>query len=306
MQQFINVFFVQLSLFVYIAAGIICRKANIITKSNQNNISKLITDIFMPCLAFKAFMSDISAEQWQQGIGIILISTFAHTLAYIVGLIFYKNYEFKQKSILKYSTLINNAGFAGLLVAQMMYGDIGIFYSSMFLIPVRIFMWSLGLSNFYNTNLKSILKTIVTNPNNIACALGVIRAIAAIPIPSFLSTPITGIGNCVTPISMILAGAIIADMPLKSLLSKTALYSSVIRLVLIPLICFVALIFYNGDSVAKEVAILLICMPAGSTAVTLASRYNADVNLASKVVLQSTILSLITVPIIYTLFVSII
>ena len=96
---------------------------------------------------------------------------------------------------------------------QGAYGLLGLFYGSIFLIPLRIFMWSAGISLFVETDWKTKMKNALTNPGMIAVFLGLPRMLLQIPLPAAMDTVIQTVGDCTTPLSMIVIGMVVADFP---------------------------------------------------------------------------------------------
>ncbi len=114
--------------------------------------------------------------------------------------------------------------------------------------------------------------------------------------PEFLENTIRGVGGCTTTVSMVLIGTILAEVKLKSMLDWGIVKYTVIRLFLIPFMVFIACRLFSVDKVLSGVSILLAGMPAGSTTAILAAKYNGDYIFATKCVVVTTLLSLLTIP----------
>jgi predicted permease len=111
-----------------------------------------------------------------------------------------------------------------------------------------------------------------------------------------MNEAIANIGNTVSPISMIVVGAILADVNIKTIFEKSVFYIAGVRLLLLPLLTIGIISVFNLDPTISGVALVLTAMPVGTTTALLAAKYNADVDFASKCVFVTTMLSLITVP----------
>lgn len=104
---------------------------------------------------------------------IIFIVSFVIQLSYSVfNRIFYNRFDDSKAIILKYATIVSNAGFMGLSIVESIYGQTGLLYASIALIPQRIFMWSAGLSLFTQTDSKNMIKKVVFHPCIIAVYIG--------------------------------------------------------------------------------------------------------------------------------------
>ena len=96
---------------------------------------------------------------------------------------------------------------------------------------------------------------------------------------------------------MILIGTILAEVDSKTIFSKTVFAYTGVRLILIPLLTLIGCRLFHIDSLITGVSVLLAGMPAGSSTAILAAKYDGDYKFATKCVVVSTVLSLITIPI---------
>lgn len=131
----------------------------------------------MPCMIFQSFNRNLTLEMLSQAMVLVLVGFGIGIVSIILGKVLYRNYGREKRSIMQYATLVNNAGFAGLPMTEGIFGDLGLFYASIAIIPNRIYMWSAGISLFTETELKQRIKNIALNPNIIAVWLGLPRAL---------------------------------------------------------------------------------------------------------------------------------
>lgn len=301
MDYFLNLLSTQAILFIYILVGMYTRKKKIITKENQQQFIDLILKILMPCMIFSSYDQKITLDVMKKAALIMAIAFSICIAAIYLGKILYRNYSFEKGSILKYGTIVNNSGFAGLPICSEIFGDTGLFYASFFLIPNRIFMWTAGISLFEKTDSKSKWKNVLLNPNIIAVELGLVFSILSIKLPNFINYSLDHMGAAVSPLSMMVVGAILADVDFRTIFDKSVFYMAGIRLILLPLLTLGIVRVFHLDETISGVALVLTSMPVGTTTALLAAKYNADVDFASKCVFVTTMLSLITVPILMML-----
>lgn len=103
-------------------------------------------------------------------------------------------------------------------------------------------------------------------------------------------------GACTTPLSMLLIGTIFADLKLAGMVSIPVLRYTLIRLAVIPGISWLGCRLCGVDPLVTGVSVLLAAMPAGSTTAILANKYQGDVEFATKCVVFTTLMTLVTVP----------
>ena len=297
MDSFFQMFQIQMSLMVYLCVGFLCYYKQIITKQNQQKFVAFVLNFLMPCMVFQSF-KNVSVSLLTQSLQVLFISFFICFISFLLGKVLYRSFPLNKRNVLRYSTMINNAGFAGLPLAKQLYGDTGLIYASIFLIPIRIFMWSAGITMLSNqkSDWKKILKQLIHNPNIIAVVLGIFRGLLQIPLPLFFDNALTHLSDCVSPLSMIIIGSIIAQISITSIMEKGVLYYTLIRLFLLPLLVLCSLTFFHFDPVLIGTCVILTAMPAATSTALLASQYGSDSSFASKIIFLSTICSLFTAP----------
>jgi hypothetical protein len=184
----------------------------------------------------------------------------------------------------------------GLPLSLAIFGSTGLMYASVALLPIRLFMWSAGLSLYTSTTRKQVVKTLVTHPCIIAVFVGFALMFSGVQLPAFLDNTIDCLGRCCTALSMVVIGAILSDVDPRTVFEPAAVYYSVIRLLAIPAVLYVVLRLLNVDSLVTGIIVILSAMPAGSTTAMLAQKYEQAPEFASKMVFISTLASLVTLP----------
>ena len=301
MDSFFKMVDVQTVLFIYMAVGFGCRKAGIFNDVARDKLTDFVVFVTLPCMIFESFNMAFSLESLKQGARALLIAVGMSCVALLLGKVLYNRFPYEEKSILQYGTLVSNSGFAGLPVVSGAYGDEGLFLGSLFIIPTRILMWSAGISLFTRADAKQAVKKVLLNPGIIAVEVGLVRMLFQIPLPHFVDTAVDNLGGCTSPMAMALVGAILVDVPLKTVFDLKSFYLVAVRQFLLPGICLAALRLLHVDPLTIGVSVVITGMPIGSTTAILAQKYVADAKFASKCVFISTLTSLVTVPIL-TLF----
>lgn len=299
MDQFLQMLDLQLTFLLNLMIGVFAYKTKMITDKNRPHFISLVLNIFLPAMVFNSFRN-LTTELLKTGLIVFIASFIIYTLTYFIGALFFRDFEDKKKRILHYATLVNNVGFAGQPLSADMFGDIGTIYASIYLVPHRIFMWTVGisvLSRDPSTNVKSAFIKLIRNPSIIALILGLTRGILQIPLPQFVDRSMGQLGSAVSPLAAIMIGSIIATLDLNSLFEKGVMRFTFIRLIGIPLIVLTICKLIGISGPISGVLTIMTAMPAGTTTALLADSYGLDEQLASKTIFVSTLLSVITVPI---------
>lgn len=284
-------------LFLLVASGIYLRKKGILPDAAKAILTDLVIDLILPCNIIASFLMEFNMDILRSFGIILLIATFIQLGCLFFANIFYNKEPDERKKVLQYGTVCSNAGFMGNPIAEGVYGGAGLMYASVFLVPQRIVMWSAGISYFTESpDRKSVVKKVLTHPCIVSVYIGLFFMITQISMPSFLEQTIRGIGSCTTVMSMLLIGTILAEVEPKSILDRTILKYTVIRLFFIPFLVLVLCRFFHVAPLLTGVSVLLTGMPAGSTTAILAAKYDGDYIFATKCVVVTTLLSLITIP----------
>ena len=295
MQQLVNL---QFTMFSMIAAGVILKKIGIIGEEGKNNLTDLVIFLVLPSNIIKSFMVEFSMDILFTFAGVLIISILIQVVCSLLSHVLYNKMELPKKKCLQYGTICSNSGMLGNPVAEGVFGTMGLTLASIYLIPLRIVMWSAGISIFTQSpNRKTLAKKVLTHPCIIACIIGILLMLSQLQLPSFLTAAIQTLSNSNTALSMMVIGMILADINVKSMLDKKVLYYTLIRLILIPILVYIPCELLHIDSLITGVCVLLTAMPAGATTSILASKYNGDAEFATNLVLVSTLASLISTPI---------
>ncbi|MDK2808071.1 MAG: malate permease [Clostridiales bacterium] len=285
----------QLMMFLMMFAGLVLKKVGLIGNEGRANLTDLVLSFILPANIIKSFQIQFTFATLKSFALIFIISLLLQFGCVLFGEIVYKNTEPEKQKCLKYGIICSNAGFLGNPIAEGVFGGIGLTLASIYLIPQRIMMWSSGLSVFSGqTDKKAIIKKVLTHPCIIACEIGLFLMISQLQLPAFLNQTIASISSCNTAMSMLVIGVILADVDANSLFDKQVLIYSFFRLLFIPFLTYGACSLFFVDPLITGVSVLLAAMPAGATTSILASKYGADAEFATKMVVISTFLSLFT------------
>ncbi len=184
-------------------------------------------------------------------------------------------------------------------------GEKGRFYAAIYNLSFNLLTWTLGvylMSRHKNELNKQPLKDRlikVINPSLCAVIIGFMFFIFSIKIPSILNETFVSIGNTTTPISMMFIGFILAEIHIKYIFNDwSVLLISFVRLLFTPIIVWLILKGFGFEGLVLTIPVVLSGMPAAANTAIVASRYDNDYRLASKLIFVTTLLSILTIPII--------
>ena len=295
--DFTGLFEMQGMLFTIMILGYIFRKAGMISDEGKSLLTDLVLYVTLPASIIKSFQIEFNHQILVSCIVVIVVAAVIQVGAWLLGMILYPGFPDERKKVLQYATICSNAGILGNPIAEGIFGSMGLLYASIYTIPQRTFMWSIGLTYFTQApDMKTLIKKVSTHPCIVSVVIGMLIMVFQIPVQGFLSLTIKNIAGGNTFLAMSLVGTILAEVPFRSLPEKDTVYYSFIRLFFIPFLVYLACHFAQVDSLVTGVSVVLSGMPSASVTAVLAAKYGKDEVFATKCVVLSTLLSMVTVP----------
>jgi malate permease and related proteins len=295
---------------VVVLIGAIAAKFRVLTIDSKDMLSKVIFNISLPLMLFTNFFRlEATPRLIANSITILAISGFVIFFLLFIGWLIVKIFRLQgsEAAVFKVHSMFGNTIFLGFPLITALYGVEGLLYASMFQLVSTIIMWTAGviiLSKGNGASWKKSLRQVI-NPNTVATLTGLICFTLSVRLPDILLKPMTELGSSNTWLSMLYIGAMLVLSNVGGLLKKKNLYLvSFSRLVLGPSLLIV--IFYliatmtglAPEKLVTSVIILEASMPCMVTVVIMAKEFGSDDRLATGNVFVSTIISILTLPLV--------
>lgn len=293
---FQNMVNMQLMMFLLVGIGFFVRKKGIIGGTARKELVNFCLYITLPFNIFHSFRMDWDSGMLTAFLEVLLLSIGYNVISIFIGFLFYHRSESRRQKPLRYGTIVSNGGFLGNPVIEGIYGMEGLFYASVFMLPVRIVMWSIGTSCFLKGSRENLVKKVLTHPCVAAIYLGLAAMISGIEFPVFLENTVSSISSCNTPLSMMLIGMMLAEMEPKGMLDETMAFYTAARLLLIPAVIFGITWFLPVSPLLRGITVIIAGMPAPVTTALLSAKYDGDEKYATAMIFVTTVLSLVTLP----------
>jgi malate permease and related proteins len=299
----VNIINQVIILTIIMFVGVYARKVNIINKETKRNLSDFLINISLPLLIFSSFNYTYSAEMFEKAKLIFIYSVIIHILLIIISNPLSLKFPNNIKKVLRFVIIFSNCGFMGYPVLEGLFGKIGVFYGAIFNVPFNIFMLGYGVMLFKGEKDIKALKKVLIHPGIIATVLGLLMFVFSIKLPYPLYMAVSTVGSMTTPLSMIIVGTMLAEIKFKEVFTGLVVYyASAIRLLVVPFIILVVMKHLKIDQQLMQISVIIEAMPAAVMATVFAEKYGADTMLASKCVFISTMISMITIPLIVLAF----
>lgn len=296
------VFQTMLKLFLLLVLGFVLFKCHIFDEYTNKKISALIVNVASPMLIISSIAgvegNDKSIVFLMIGAGILMYIGFI-----ILGKIINRIFPFPKKDWPVYECMVvfANTGFMGYPVLLDVFGQEAVFYASLIHMAFNFFVYTYAimcLTKGDDSGFKLNFKQLLT-PGIILIFVGIFIYLFDIQLPSVLMDTVNSIGSLTAPLSMMMIGSSLAVYPIKDSFTDWRSYVfAFVRLIIVPFVTMLVCRLLHINPYYANITIITNAMPVGSMVLMLATQYNANVKIVTRNIVVSTLLSVITIPIV--------
>ena len=289
-------------IFLLIALGVILKKTNIVDGDLQKGLSRLVVEVFSPAMALAAANQDFSGDMSQGLLQAAVISAIYFAAAILAGRFISRKLPLQdpEKRAFSVAVVFTNSVFIGLPVALELLGGEGMIYVLIFNVYYRLLIFTYGIWVMGGVR-QSLGKTLL-RPAAIATFVSIGVLVSPFRFPAVLQDTFQAVGGCLTPAALIMIGYSIATVSFKKILTdKYAYMISAMTLAVFPLVSLGLLKLFNVGYVVGAAMMICISMPCAAMLVGLSEQYECAPGLISRAVVQSTLLMLVSLPVMLSL-----
>ena len=295
---------------VMIAIGYILRKRHWFHHTFSENVSKLITNVALPCSIFYSVLKYLDMNVLKE-LSNRLIFTFASVIiGYVTAYIVIKIFKIRRgRRGVFYNAVVNaNTIFIGLPLNMALFGEQASKYYLMYYITNTISIWTLGYILLENDSTEERESKGRFNPKKllspplIAFVVAFIVLVLGISIPKPLVETTKYLGNIVTPLALLYIGIVLADAGLHSINFDLDTILALLGRFVFSSIVMVALLktagqFMQLDSLEIKTFVIQSAAPVFAALPILTNQTEGDIEYATNVVTTSTILFVVVIPV---------
>ena len=281
-------------------------KAGLMKSSESKSVSVIMVYLVIPCVILNAFQVEYTPDV-QKGLFLACAAAVAvHILFLLLTAILKKPLHL---DVIERATIIySNAGILVIPLVQELLGQEYVIYSSAYIAVQLILIWT-HCKNMLCEEEKLEWKKVLLNVNIISIIAGVVLFIFRIQLPSGAQDVLNMMNNMIGPLGMLLAGMVIAEVPLKTVFTRKRIYlSAALRLFIYPVFVLGLMkVIQTFASIQDSKQILLTVYlasitPACATVTSMAQLYDKDAAYSSSLYVLTTLLSIATMPVMVGLF----
>ena len=291
------------ALFLIMVVGYVMYKKHLIDDEANVRYTRLVLNVSVPAQIITAFVSNQGVVSRTEVVRVFGMSLAIYAVYAAVGVafLFLFRVEKKQRGTYLFMIMFGNVGFMGFPVIEALLGKEAMIYAVIFNVIFNLLVYSIGIVMIGSRGegMTFDAKKLWNMPL-VSSLLSVILFFANIRLPDVVMTSLGFLGDITTPVAMLILGAVIAKMPLRELFDEWRIYVfTAIKLFLIPFVIIGLFRFVPVQSeLIRQCMIVLSAMPVATNTTMLAIEYDGDMSLASKGIFFTTVLSMITIPLV--------
>lgn len=288
------------TLVLILVLGFVLGKLKLISTNTNKELTNLLLMVFMPASLLMAFPSEYNEVTMHLFFAGLVAGILIMAILIILSRLIFNKWWFKGglRFESQFAFIFNNATFLGYPIVASTFGPTGIIAYCGFIIAFNVALFSYGIWLFEHKITLKLIRGIITNPNILAVVLGMLLFLAGIKLPDFVGNAVTFVGNVTTPLSIICIGFMLSRADFRTLIKKWRLVIvALTQLILGPLITFGLLTVLKFPVEVVSVCTLIQALPTATSLGLFATKYGGNNIEASELVTISTLLSVITMPI---------
>ena len=297
-------------LFLMIFMGYLIVKMGLLSDTDSKVLSKIVLYLIVPCVIINAFQVDYTPDTINGLLLALKASVLTQVILLIAISVFSRLLHLNEVEIA--SVYYSNSGNLIVPIVTFILGQEWVLYGCVFMSVQIIFIWTHG-KKIISREDSYDWKRIVQNINMISIFIGIMLFLTGIHLPKLINNTLSSVGSMIGPASMIVAGMLFAGMNLKQIFAdKKVYFVSFLRLIAVPLLALAILKLSPlsmptaDSSKILLIVFLAIITPSASAVTQMCQVYENDSQYASAINVMTTLLAIITMPLMVILFESVI
>ncbi len=292
----------MLILLVIVIVGYMAGKLKYMGEDLDRRLSNIIIDITCPALILSSTMGGTLPDR-RLILPLLGISFLTYLLLTVVAWFLprFLTHRIEDRGPVGFALMFGNVGFIGYPIVDAIFGHQAVFYAAILNVVNTLSVFTIGvmLVNGEKQRLAFQPKVLVSSPMIAAYLAILIVAMGVDNIPDIISQPITMIGNITVPGALLIIGSSMSRLSWHTMLGSWVVYSTtVFRLLILPLILYAIFRILGFDTLVVNINTLIIAMPVATYGTILCLRYGKDTTLITEITFISTLLSVVTIPIV--------
>ena len=296
--MFILIFEQLLKMFFIMVLAFVCYRIRLVDQNGNKTVSNLLLLVVNPILIITVYQAEYDPELVRGLLLAFAAAAATHILGIIISTLLIRPKAGADYCIERFNAIYSNCGFIGIPLIGSVLGDTGVFYLSAYMVMFNLFSWTHGVILMEKKfSLKNLREGLVS-PMFIATLIAVLLFFLQLKIPSVLLDSMNYIADMNTPLAMMVAGFSVAQADIGKMCRNLRLYyTSVIKLILIPLCTIPLLMLFHLPSEVSMTVLIAAACPSATTGTMMAIRYKQNYTYSSEIFSLTTVLAVLTMPV---------
>lgn len=305
--SFTDTFQLMLGLLIPMAIGFIMYKMKLVDKNFTKGVSALLYNVSLPCSILQSMLVKIPFDEIKKSISLVIISAVVIVITFFLSKpIAHLIEKDKRKfGLIAFAFMIPNFTFTAYPILESLYGKEAVFFGSIYNLFMFVGVLTIGAycvkkSSKNDVNCSFKLKDLFSVPF-FSLLLGIVLLFIPFEMPSFVMTTLSSMGATTTPLGVLLTGLVLAKSENINLKKLKYYVVAAFRLIVIPLAVIGTLKFLGFEGYNLYVPGIILANPIAVNLVIFSETYDAETVESASYVLISSVLSVITIPFIYSI-----
>lgn len=296
--MFILIFEQLLKMFFIMMLAFVCYKIRLVDQNGNKTVSNLLLLVVNPILIITVYQTEYDPELVRGLLLAFAAAAVTHVLGIIISTLLIRPKADADYSIERFNAMYSNCGFIGIPLIGSVLGDTGVFYLSAYMVMFNLFSWTHGVVLMEKKlSLKNLREGLIS-PMFIATLVAVLLFFLQLKIPSVLLDSMNYIADMNTPLAMMVAGFSVAQADLRKMCRNLRLYyTSAVKLIIFPLLTIPLLMLFHLPSEVSMTILIAAACPSATTGTMMAIRYKQNYTYSSEIFSMTTVLAVVTMPV---------
>ncbi len=298
---------VMITLFAIVVVGYVAGRLGYFENGFDRHLSRLVINITCPALILSSSMSGELPDR-RYILPLLGISILTYVLltaaAWVLSRILTR--KVADRGVVAFALVFGNVGFMGYPVVASIFGHQAVFYAAVLNVVNTFAVFTIGtmmITGGEGSDAERFSKKVLYSTPMLSAYLSMlIVALGIDNIPDYVSQPLTMIGNITVPAALLIIGSSMSHLPLRALMGNLTVYGTTLfRLALLPVGVHFLCLALGFDPFVTSINTVVIAMPVATYGTILCLKYNRDTTLIAEVTFITTLLSMLTIPLLVLL-----
>lgn len=293
-----------IQLFFALAVGFTAAKCGVLNRESNQTLTRMIVNITNPLQILASVMTGERLLRNGQVLTLTAINFACYALLILLGLGFVRLLRVPERDARVYRLLLlfSNVGFLGYPLAEALLGPDAKFCITISVLCFHLVCWTYGAHLMEDDRPFRFSWRMLLRPCVFCSLLAYAIYLSGLRLPAALGRMADSVGSLTGCLAMIVIGVSLAQISLRRIFCNPRLYVlCLLKLIVMPLLFWAALHSILHHPMMLTAGTLTLCMPAATIVTMLCYQYGHDETLASSGVFLSTLLSLVTIPLLMAL-----